>query len=177
MVYFYRMKISGTYSAIANTDGRNTTWILVNTSEGKISFCDRDAIVKTWHCSIGKNGTGSADGSGCTPLGIHRVVEKYGHGLPSRAVLKDRVFSGDVIDKTATAANMVQSRIIRLAGCENGINKGNGVDTYQRFVYIHGACREDLVGLPQSHGCITMINSEVIELFDLVSEGMIAAIV
>ena len=67
---------------------------------------------------------------------------------------------------------MVQSRIIWLDGLENGINKGEGVDSYSRYIYIHGTPEEWLLGEKASKGCIRMSNKDVIELFNLVEEGI-----
>ena len=35
----------------------------------------------------------------------------------------------------------------------------------------HGTHEEGLIGQKASHGCIRMFNNDVIELFDMVSEG------
>ena len=63
--------------------------------------------------------------------------------------------------------DVVQSRIIWLTGLEEGINKGPGIDSYTRYIYIHGTPEEWLLGQKASKGCIRMSNSDVIELFDL----------
>ena len=67
--------------------------------------------------------------------------------------------------------DVVQSRIIWLSGMEEGINKGLGVDSYERYIYIHGTPEEWLLGKKASKGCIRMANSDVIELFDLLIGG------
>ena len=59
---------------------------------------------------------------------------------------------------------------------EVGINKGHGVDSYDRYIYIHGTNRENLVGAPLSRGCIALKNIDVIELFDIVREGTLVYI-
>ena len=41
----------------------------------------------------------------------------------------------------------------------------------QRFIYIHGTHEEEKIGQPASHGCIRMLNEDVIILFHLVSIG------
>ena len=41
----------------------------------------------------------------------------------------------------------------------------------QRFIYIHGTHEEDKIGKAASHGCIRMLNDDVISLFQLVSIG------
>ena len=53
---------------------------------------------------------------------------------------------------------------------EEGLNKGEGIDSRKRFIYIHGTAEEGLIGKPASDGCIRMYNDDVIELFDLVDE-------
>ena len=68
--------------------------------------------------------------------------------------------------------DVVQSRILWLDGLEDGINKGEGVDSYSRYIYIHGTPEEWLLGSKASKGCIRMSNKDVIELFNLVEEGI-----
>ena len=63
-----------------------------------------------------------------------------------------------------------------LEGLEVGINKGKGIDSYERRVYIHGTPEEGLIGTPASHGCIRMRNTDVVELFDTVSKGTLVEI-
>ena len=65
----------------------------------------------------------------------------------------------------------VTSRILWLDGQEEGLNKGKGVDSYNRYIYIHGTHEEGLIGQKASHGCIRMFNNDVIYLYDIVKEG------
>jgi lipoprotein-anchoring transpeptidase ErfK/SrfK len=67
--------------------------------------------------------------------------------------------------------NLITSRILWLRGLETGVNLGGGVDTYKRYVYIHGTQREDRIGEPLSAGCILMRNADVIGLYDEVRVG------
>jgi len=41
----------------------------------------------------------------------------------------------------------------------------------RRYIYIHGCPDTDAMGVPSSHGCVKMRNSEVIRLFDIVPVG------
>jgi phosphoserine phosphatase len=41
----------------------------------------------------------------------------------------------------------------------------------ERYIYIHGTNREDLIGQPASHGCIRLTNRDMVELYDLVDNG------
>ena len=74
-------------------------------------------------------------------------------------------------EKIYVADDVVQSRIIWLSGMEEGENKGPGVDSFDRYIYIHGTPEEWLLGEKASKGCIRMSNTDVIELFDLLEGG------
>jgi lipoprotein-anchoring transpeptidase ErfK/SrfK len=58
-----------------------------------------------------------------------------------------------------------------LEGEENGVNKGPGIDSYERYIYIHGTHEEGLIGVKASHGCIRMFNVDVIDLYDRIYNG------
>ncbi len=46
--------------------------------------------------------------------------------------------------------------------------RAEGCDTYQRYIYIHGTPDTEPMGIPMSHGCIRMRNSDVVELYQLI---------
>ena len=60
--------------------------------------------------------------------------------------------------------DIISSRILWLEGLEEGKNKGENIDTYQRYIYIHGTNEEGMLGKKSSHGCIRMGNSDIIDL-------------
>lgn len=70
-----------------------------------------------------------------------------------------------------TEDDFVTSRIMWLGGMEEGLNKGGNVDSYRRYIYIHGTQEEGLIGSKASHGCIRMFNNDVIDLFAKVNIG------
>ena len=70
-----------------------------------------------------------------------------------------------------TEDDFVTSRIMWLEGMEEGLNKGGNVDSYKRYIYIHGTQEEGLIGSKASHGCIRMFNNDVIDLFAKVNIG------
>ena len=72
-------------------------------------------------------------------------------------------------DKTDNEEDLVTTRILWLKGMEIGLNTGEGIDSYKRYIYIHGTNEEGLIGSPASHGCIRMNNKDVSELFNLVT--------
>ena len=160
-------------------------WILVLISEQKLYLMKGKESVKEYPVSTGKNGAGFVDGSFQTPLGIHRICEKIGDGLPIGAVLKGRKFTGEIaeIEKrpVATGKDLITTRILWLEGLEEGKNKGYDekgrlVDTKKRYIYIHGTNEEGLIGTPVSHGCIRMQNKDVIELFNVIENGVVVLI-
>jgi hypothetical protein len=109
-----------------------------------------------------------------TPRGLHTIAEKHGAGAPPGIVFKGRVSTGrhfGEFDAAEQARNLITTRILRLRGLEPGINAGGNVDTYDRYVYIHGTNLEARLGTPASSGCVQMSNLEVIELFDAVRTG------
>jgi lipoprotein-anchoring transpeptidase ErfK/SrfK len=62
--------------------------------------------------------------------------------------------------------DLVMTRILWLDGLE-----ARNANTHDRYIYIHGTNHEEKIGLPESHGCIRMRNSDLVELFKQVAEG------
>ena len=104
---------------------------------------------------------------------MHALADKIGDGEPLGMVFKGRVpvthFSE--FPEEAQEKNLITTRIIRIRGLEPGYNSGDGCDSYDRYVYIHGTNHEDRIGQPFSGGCIELSNLDVIALFDNIAEG------
>ena len=45
------------------------------------------------------------------------------------------------------------------------------MDSYNRYIYIHGTSEEGKIGTPASHGCIRMLNTDIIELYAKIKIG------
>lgn len=139
----------------------------------------------TYPISTAKNGVGEMENTGCTPRGKHIISEKFGKDLPMNSVFVARQFTGEIYnDELANAfpnRDWILSRILWLDGCENGKNKGKNeygmCDTKARYIYIHGTPDSEPMGIPLSHGCVRMRNTDIIELFDYVSMGTLVEIV
>ena len=138
-----------------------------------------DGFSKEYIVSTAAKGEGNIAGSYQTPLGKHSVCEKYGEAEPLLTIFKSRQKIG-VLEQAQLnqpiEEDMILTRILRLHGEEPGINQGrdssgNLVDSYDRYIYIHGTNREDLLGTPSSHGCIRMSNQAIVELFPHVPVG------
>ena len=151
--------------------GSNTgIWVSIRRQE--VLLIDNNRVLKRYRCSTAVAGMGSQVDSGMTPLGWHRIGAKIGGDLAVGAVLKDREWTGQVwADGKHTEEDLILSRILRLEGLEEGINRGGDVDSWSRYIYIHGTNQIDALGRPASAGCIRLDPQEVIHLFERVDEG------
>ena len=57
------------------------------------------------------------------------------------------------LDDEENEKNLITTRILWLAGLEPGVNAGGAVDTYERYIYIHGTNHEHRLGAPASSEC------------------------
>ena len=124
---------------------------------------------RTFRVSTSRFGLGQKANSNCTPLGLHRVARKVGGGWPVGSVFKSRKWIGFTWQGLSCAA--ITHRILWLEGLEPGFNRGDGVDTFARYIYIHGTGDEPGIGRPASHGCIHIRGAELLPLFDLLPRG------
>lgn len=116
--------------------------------------------------STAKRGAGNKIDSLQTPLGRHRIAARIGAGLPANTIFRARrpvgLFDASCHD---SEHDWILARILWLEGEQTGVNRRGRVDTFSRYIYIHGTHREDLIGRPASHGCIRMRRRDVIDLF------------
>jgi len=141
----------------------------------RLDLLEDDRVVKSYPISTSARGPGEQDGSEQTPRGLHAIVAKIGAGAPPYAVFESRRATGEVytpeLGRAHPERDWILSRILWLGGLEEGRNRGGRVDSERRYIYIHGTPEEERIGRPWSHGCIRMLNDDVIELFGRVGEG------
>ena len=156
-------------------ENTNRPELVVDISEQRLYLVQNKLVLKSYPISSSKFGEGSIENSFKTPLGMHQIKEKIGEDVEENTIFISRVDTqkkADIIKNTFDSDNdFVTSRILWLDGMEEGINKGKGIDSYDRYIYIHGTQEEGLIGTKASHGCIRMFNNDVIELFKKVKEG------
>ena len=132
-------------------------------------------VVREYPVSTGKNGPGEQLDSGCTPRGRHSIAGMIGAGCAANTVFIGRQPTGELhtpaLHRQHPERDWILTRIIWLRGEQPGVNQGGAVDTYSRYIYIHGAPDDLKMGEPGSAGCIRMRNNDVVELFELVSQG------
>ncbi len=149
-----------------------TRHIEVNVPEQRLRLYEDGKVVMDVAVSTAKNGVGEINGSECTPCGWHVIRAKIGADHPVNTVFVERRPTGEIytpeLRKKYPQRDWILTRILWLSGLEVGKNRLNNVDTMRRYVYIHGCPDEDTIGIPSSHGCVKMRNSELIELFDRV---------
>lgn len=128
-------------------------------------------------CATGANGVGAAMGSLKTPLGWHRVSGKLGEGAPWGQVFRSREATQEIWKRGSDVSeDLVLTRVLLLEGEEPGVNQGKNaegvtVDSKERCIYIHGTNGEGRIGTPSSHGCIRLLNDDVIEAFERIPDG------
>ena len=129
---------------------------------------------KFYVISSAKNGIGEQENSGKTPRGWHRIAQKIGHDAAENTVFVARQPTGEIYNPQLAQQfpqrDWILSRILWLDGLDAGFNRGEGCDSFKRYIYIHGTPETEPMGIPMSHGCIRMQNADVIELFELISE-------
>jgi len=154
--------------------------LFASIKEQKLYHIKDDKIIKEYIISSSAYGIGSEAGSNKTPLGLHKVNQKYGAKTPINGRMVGRVFYGEIatiyLDDSKSKTDDITSRIFWLEGLEKGKNKGKGIDSYKRYIYIHGTSEEGRLGNPASHGCIRMKNKEVIDLYNLIEVGTLVLI-
>lgn len=142
----------------------------VNIADQTAALYTDGKFIKTFSCSTSKFGIGELKNSRCTPRGLHRIAEKIGDGEPAGTIFKSREIVGTVAE-LGVKAGRITTRIMWLDGLEPGFNQGGDVDTHERFVYIHGTGDQTSVGRPDSHGCIHLMDEDLIAMFDLLPSG------
>ncbi|MCL2182613.1 MAG: L,D-transpeptidase [Chitinispirillia bacterium] len=151
-------------------------FIFVDTLAQTLEYRKEAGEALSCRVSTSRFGIGNRDGSYMTPLGLHRVEEKIGSGATPWTIFKSREDTGVVWSEGMDGENQILSRIIRLRGLEPGVNVGPGIDSYERYIYIHGTNNEEMIGTPMSHGCVCMKNDDVINLYNIVEEGTLVYI-
>lgn len=153
----------------------NNHHLLIDIRSQKLILKSGDQIITAYPVSTAKNGPGEVMDSECTPRGKHIIAEKIGAGCATNTIFVGRSPTGEIYTPELRAQHpdrdWIITRILWLQGTEPGVNLGGNVDSYNRYIYIHGAPDDVEMGRPGSRGCIRMRNRDVLALFDRVEEG------
>jgi lipoprotein-anchoring transpeptidase ErfK/SrfK len=138
----------------------------VSVPDQELALVDHGKVIARYSISTSKFGTGDSNASYRTPLGTLFVSAKVGDRLPSGAVIKNRIPTGEIVAVDAPGRDPIVSRVIWLRGMETQNQKAR-----DRCIYIHGTPEERRIGKPASFGCIRMRSRDVIDLYDRVHIG------
>jgi hypothetical protein len=170
MVDFLNEYLEAKYSKIEFND-----FLYVAARRQRLYHVRDNQIVARYVVSTSKFGTGGEERSHKTPLGLHKIYNKYGDNVPEGGIMQARKYMGreaDIVtEPRSVGTDDVTTRVMWLRGTEQGINKGDGYDSLKRCIYIHGTPEEGLIGTPASHGCVRMRNEDILQLYDLVEQG------
>ena len=138
----------------------------------------QDKVIQYYPISTSKFGLGQCQGSFKTPAGIHKIAQKIGSKQPVGRVFKSRIATQEIClsEDFSGEEDVITSRILWLQGLQAGYNCDGDVDTFKRYIYIHGTADESHIGQPASIGCIRMRNLDVIKLFEYVEVGDVVII-
>jgi len=145
-------------------------------SECQQMLCyDNDVLTYTYLVSTGKNGLGEQQHSECTPRGFHQIHSIIGTGYAVNSVFVARQWTGEIytpeLAKDFPERDWILTRILRLEGLEPGRNQGGNVDTFDRFIYVHGTPDTTMLGVPGSRGCVRMNNHDIVALAEWANVG------
>lgn len=151
------------------------SYLAISIPEQRLRLIEHGQTVAEYAVSTAKNGPGERKGSECTPTGWHSIRAKIGAGAPINAVFIARRLTGEIYTPALAAQypqrDWILTRILWLGGLEPGKNRYGAVDTTWRYIYIHGCPDQLMQGLPESHGCIRMFNTDLVTLFERVKVG------
>jgi len=154
--------------------------ITIDVSRQKLYLFENPKLIKMYPVSTSKYGVGNEKKSKKTPLGTHFIAEKIGDGAKIGTIFESCENTGRIVeiypDATDIQEDLITTRILWLKGIVPGLNEGEGVDSYNRHIYIHGTPEESLIGTRASNGCIRMKNKDIIELFDSIPEDTLVGI-
>ena len=145
--------------------------LVVDVERQRLGFLENGLLLMDFPISTGAAGVGGQVDSGRTPPGWHRIHGRFGAGAAPGAVFDSRAATGAVWRGEPLAGDLILDRILTLAGLEPGVNQGPGVDSLERFIYIHGTNHPEDLGKAVSHGCVRMDGVQVAALFERVLEG------
>ncbi len=145
--------------------------VLVDVDAQQVHLLEAGRITGSWPASTAANGVGGEEGSFRTPPGWHAIHRRIGEGAAPGTVFVSRQPTGQVWSGETRDDDLILTRVLTLDGLENGVNRGRGVDSLGRYIYLHGTNHENQLGRAVSHGCVRMGNAAIVELFDRVAEG------
>ena len=146
----------------------NDKRIIIDVAQQTLNCLELGQVVRHYPVSTAINGLGEMNGSECTPRGLHRIHSIIGLDALPNSVFVGRVWTGEIysleLARQQPERDWILTRILQLDGLEVAVNKAGSVDSLNRYIYIHGVPDNTTMGVPGSHGCIRMLQTNIIEL-------------
>jgi len=140
--------------------------IEISIPEQCLAVWENNKIISEYPISSAKNGLGYDEGSYKTPLGFFEIAETIGAYEPIGTIFQSRKPVGIwPKDEPEDASDLILSRILWLHGLEE-----KNINTYSRYIYLHGTNHEHLLGTAASQGCIRLGNRGIIDIFEKVTK-------
>jgi UDP-N-acetylmuramate--alanine ligase len=151
-------------------------WLLVSVDHQRLTLLQKTEPLQSWPVSTARVGLDNRVDSYGTPPGAHAIASKIGQGARPGTVFVSREPTGEIWQPAAERLapedrDLILTRILVLVGLEDGINRGPGIDSFLRHIYLHGTNHEQSIGTPVSAGCVRLRNSDMITLFDPFRSG------
>lgn len=137
----------------------------ISIDDQRLDVVDQDGLLHSFPISTSAKGVGFQAGSYRTPVGNFRISEKIGGDQQLNTIFRKREPVGIWEKGQGDDQDLILTRILRLEGLDP-----ENANTWDRFVYIHGTNREDLIGCPASMGCVRLSNEDMLKLYDMVME-------
>jgi hypothetical protein len=152
--------------------------LYISVTDQRMYFYSGAQLESVYDISTAIKGISQIRDSEGTPLGLHKIADKIGEGVPWGTVFMGRKSTEKIFTEYGDweTRSYVTSRILRLKGLQDGYNSGGNCDTYERCIYIHGITNEKKIGVPWTRGCIGMCNGDVIELFPKIASNSLVLI-
>jgi UDP-N-acetylmuramate--alanine ligase len=145
--------------------------LVVDAERQLATLIETGQAIAAWPVSTARAGIGGEEGSYRTPPGWHRIHARIGGDATPGTVFVSREPTGETWRGEARGDDLILTRILTLAGLEEGVNRGQGCDSLARYIYLHGTNHEAMLGRPVSHGCVRLSNSDIVQLFARLREG------
>ena len=140
--------------------------ILVSLADQTLQLRDGEDVLRIYTVSTSQFGPGTEEGSFKTPLGAFRVCEKFGDDALPGTIFRAREPIGSWDPTNPCSDDLILTRILRLEGLDP-----DNLNTYDRYIYIHGTNHESRLGTPASQGCVRMSAADVIDLYNQAPTG------
>jgi UDP-N-acetylmuramate--alanine ligase len=145
--------------------------LVVDAERQLATLIEAGQAIAAWPVSTARAGIGGEEGSYRTPPGWHRIHARIGGDVTPGTVFVSREPTGETWRGEARGDDLILTRILTLAGLEEGVNRGQGCDSLARCIYLHGTNHEAMLGRPVSHGCVRLSSSDIVQLFARLREG------